>query len=143
MSTTPNEYINIYTGTVTDGGKDGDLVSQNQLQTSPVTVSLDAKKNEVKYILCAVRTQKGYKSTKTAISFVGQTRTKWRIALDAGFKDDKEAKAKGLFKNSLLITNDITDTNTLFWLEISSSDDEKPKKDVSVSIRIDSFIVTV
>ena len=58
---TPNEYINIYKDTVTKGKTDGTLVSQNDLQTDPVSVSLDATKSEVKYLKCAIRTQPGYK----------------------------------------------------------------------------------
>ena len=140
---TPNEYINIYKDNVTKGKTDGTLVSQNDLQTDPVSVSLDATKNEVKYLKCAIRTQPGYKSNKTAISFIGLTREKWQIAKDEDFKNETEAKTKGLFKNSLVITDTITSTNTIFWLKISSSSDEKPRKDMSVSIRLDTYIVTV
>lgn len=140
---TPNEYINIYKGTVTKGKTDGTLVSQNDLQTDPVSVSLDATKSEAKYLKCAIRTQPGYKSNKTAISFIGLTREKWQIAKDEDFKNETEAKTKGLFKNSLVITDTITSTNTIFWLKISSSSDEKPRKDISVSIRLDTYIVTV
>lgn len=140
---TPNEYINIYKDTVTKGKTDGTLVSQNDLQTDPVSVSLDATKSEVKYLKCAIRTQPGYKSNRTAISFIGLTREKWQIAKDEDFKNETEAKTKGLFKNSLVITDTITSTNTIFWLKISSSSDEKPRKDISVSIRLDTYIVTV
>lgn len=139
---TPNEYINIYKGTVTKGKTDGTLVSQNNFQTDPVSVSLDATTNEVKYLKCAIRTQPGYKSNKTSISFIGLTREKWQIAKDEDFKDETEAKTKGLFKNSLVITDTVTSTNTIFWLKISSSSDEKPRKDMSVSIRLDTYIVT-
>ena len=82
-------------------------------------------------------------TNKTAISFIGLTREKWQIAKDEDFKNETEAKTKGLFKNSLVITDTITSTNTIFWLKISSSSDEKPRKDISVSIRLDTYIVTV
>lgn len=140
---TPNEYINIYTGNVTKGGTDGSLVSQNDLQTDPVSVSLDATKNEVKYIKCAIRTQPGYKSNRTAISFVGLTREKWQVAKDEDFANANDAKTKGLFRNSLVITDTINSTNTIIWFKVSSSSDERPRKDMTVSIRLDTYIVTV
>jgi hypothetical protein len=143
LAVEPNEYINIYKGTVTKGMQDGELVSQNDIQTDPVMVELDATNNEVKYYKCAIRTQKGFKSTRTSIAFVGQTRDKWQIAKDENFADANEAKTKGLFKNTYVTTNEITDVNTIFWLKISSSSDERPRRDISVSIRVDSYIVTI
>lgn len=138
-----NEYINLYAGTVTKDKQDGDIVSQEDLQTSPITVSLDATKSEVKYIKCAIRTEKGYKSTKTAISFLGLTQEKWLIAKDEDFINEDDAKTKGIFQKQLVITDEITENNTIFWLQISSSVDERPRRDISVAVKVDSYIVTI
>lgn len=143
VATTPNEYINIYKGTVTKGAQDGTLVSQNDIQTDPLEVELDATNNEVKYIKCAIRTQSGYKSSRTSISFVGQTRDKWQIAKDENFKDAEDAKKNGAFKSTLVIADEVNDTNTIFWVKVSSSNDERPRRDISVSFKIDTYIVTV
>jgi len=143
VAVTPNEYINIYKGTVTKGAKDGTLVSQNDIQTDPLEVDLDATNNEVKYIKCAIRTQSGYKSNRTSISFVGQTRDKWQIAKDENFKNAEDAKKNGLFKSTLVTTDEINDKNTIFWVKVSSSNDEKPRRDISVSFKIDTYIVTI
>jgi hypothetical protein len=138
-----NEYINLYTGTVTKGKQDGDIVSQNDAQTSPITVSLDATNSEVKYVKCAIRTEKGYKSSRTSISFLGLTQEKWMVAKDEDFANSDEAKTKGIFEKQLVITDEINDTNTIFWLQVSSSVDEKPRRDISVSVKVDSYIVTI
>lgn len=138
---TPNEYINIYKGTVTKDLQDGELISQNDIQTDPLEVSLDASNNEEKYIKCAIRTESQYKSTRTAISFVGLTQEKWLIAKDEDFVSAKDAKERGMFKKSLIITDEIEDKNVLFWVKVIATDDEKPRRDISVSIKIDSYIV--
>src|SRR5574344_1493412 len=137
-----NEYINVYMGEVTKGGKDGDLVSQNNLQTSPISVSLDATQNEVKYIKCAIRTEPGYTSSRTAISFLGLTQEKWLIAKDNDVKDEKEAEEKGDFEKQLIITDTVDSTNKIIWLRVSSANDEKPQRDISVTIKIDTYIIT-
>lgn len=136
-----NEYINIYCGTVTKDGQDGDIISQNDSQQSPLILAVDASVNESKYVKCAIRTEKGYKSTRTAISFVGLTQEKWKISKDDGFANEEEAKTKGDFQKQLVLTDEVTDKNVVFWVEASSSNDEKPKKDTTVSIKVDSYIV--
>jgi len=143
MAVTANEYINIYKDNVTQGGKDGTLVSQNDLQSSPIEASLDATNNEEQYVKCAIRTQPGYKSTRTSISFVGQTQEKWQVAKDENFTDVDDAKIKGLFKRSLVLSEEVIDKNTIFWVRIMSSSDEHPRRDMSVSLKVDSYIVTV
>lgn len=137
------EFIKIYKGNVTKGGKDGTPVSQNGVQSSPIDASLDATQSEEVYVKCAIRTEDGFKSTRTSISFVGLTQEKWQIAKDENFINAEDAKNKGLFKRSLVITDEVINKNTIFWIKIMSSNDEHPRKDMSVSIKVDSYIVTV
>ena len=138
-----NKYINIYKGNVTKGEQDGDLVSQNDLQTNPIEVSLDAVKNESKYIKCAIRTMDGYVSKRTSVSFVGLTQEKWEVAKDEDYATADEAAAKGMFKKSMVLTEELTNKNVLFWLKATATVDEKPAKDMTVSVKVDSNIVVL
>jgi hypothetical protein len=65
------------------------------------------------------------------------------VAKDEDFANSDEAKTKGIFEKQLVITDEINDTNTIFWLQVSSSVDEKPRRDISVSVKVDSYIVTI
>lgn len=138
-----NKYINIYKCDVTKGGQDGELVSQNDLQTNPIEVSLDAVKNESKYIKCAIRTMDGYVSKRTAVSFIGLTQEKWEVAKDEDYASADEAAANALFKKSMILTEELTNKNVLFWLKATATVDEKPAKDMTVSIKVDSNIVVL
>lgn len=136
-----NEYINIYADNPTKNAQDGMRISVENSHTSPLSVSLEASSSETKYIKCAIRTEKGYKSTATSLSCVGLTRDKWKLALDNDY-DEENIKTLGEFKDSIVINDIVTDKNTIFWAKVSSSVDEKPKKDITVSILVDSYIET-
>lgn len=137
-----NEYINLYWNGVTKGEQDGTIISQDGELISPLTVSLDANINEEKYFLCAVRTEDGYKSSRTSISFNGDSKNKWKVADDNNYIDEEDAKLNATFDNELVIEDMIDNTNHLFWIKAASSDDEKPRKDVSVTIHVNSYVVT-
>jgi len=136
-----NEYINVYADNPTKNEQDGMRISIENSHTSPLSVSLEASNSETKYIKCAIRTEKGYKSTATSLSCVGLTRDKWKLALDNDY-DEQNIKTLGEFKDSIVINDIVTDKNTIFWAKVSSSIDEKPKKDITVSILVDSYIET-
>lgn len=55
-------YYHLYTNNPTAGAQDGTIVSENRLMTSPVSVVLDALKNESKAIKCAIRCENGYET---------------------------------------------------------------------------------
>ena len=59
-------YYHIYTNNPSAGLQDGTVVSENGLMTAPISVTLDATKNESKVIKCAIRCEKGYESSGTS-----------------------------------------------------------------------------
>lgn len=53
-------YYHIYTDSPTSGLQDGTVVSENGLMTAPISVTLDATRNESKVIKCAIRCEQCY-----------------------------------------------------------------------------------
>ena len=137
------EYINIYMGDVHNGEQDGILVSQNDEQTSPLNIALDATINESKIVKVAIRTENGFKATHVAIGFFGERSDKWLVAKDDDYIDEVEAEEKAVFAPTLLLTEEVTDVNTVFWVKALSSVDEPPRRDTSVSIKIDSYVTAI
>lgn len=86
-------YYHLYVNNPTVGQTDGTIVSENGLMTSPISVTLDATKNEKKVIKCAIRCEEGYESTGTITikpyyydgsnyTDVGGNIDKWQVAAD-------------------------------------------------------------
>lgn len=86
-------YYHIYVNNPTVGQTDGTIVSENGLMTSPISVTLDATKNEKKVIKCAIRCEEGYESTGNIVikpyyydgtnyAEVGGNIDKWQVAAD-------------------------------------------------------------
>lgn len=129
-----NSYINIYTDSPTAGGTDGTAISTDGASTNPLTVELDATTNESKIVTCAVRCEAGYKTkTDTTISFSGETKNKWGIC----------ATQDGTYADSLTITDTIEQKNILFYVKASSSIDEDPANDTSVTIKLATKIAAI
>lgn len=129
-----NSYINIYTDSPTAGGTDGTAISTDGASTNPLTVELDATTNESKIVTCAVRCESGYKTkTDTTISFSGETKSKWGIC----------TTADGTFADTLTITDTIEQKNILFYVKASSSIDEDPANDTSVTIKLATKIAAI
>ena len=59
-------YYHIYTNNPSAGLQDGTVVSENGLMTAPISVTLDATRNESKVIKCAIRCEEGYESSGTS-----------------------------------------------------------------------------
>ena len=83
-------YISIYTGNPTKDMNDGTVVSENGSFTSPLTVTLNATKEEVKYIKCAVRCMSGYATVgDTVLSFEGASNDRWQLAIDNDYDEEQ------------------------------------------------------
>ena len=135
-----NQYINVYTGSVSVGAKDGTIVSTNSDQTSPIAVILDATQSETKYIKCAIRTEAGYKTVgNTVITLNGTNAAKWGIAIDKNYTDSSASGAT--YGNSITISTELANTNTIFWLKAMSSSDEKPAHDQSVMLNTTAVVI--
>lgn len=124
------EFINLYCDNPTENEKTGTLISSGTGE-SPLAVVLDATQNESKVIKCGIRTMEGYKTSgETKISFEGDSKAKWSIC----------ATENGEFADSLTIADSIGDVNKIFYVKASSSNDEKPNNDKSVSIKVTTKI---
>lgn len=125
------KYIALYTDNPTAGGTDGTVISENGAQTSPLSVTLDASKNETKTVKCAIRCATGYETTgTTVIGFSGDTKDKWLVS---------EYEATD-FEEVLTIKSAITAVNKVFYVKVSSSIEEEPTNDKSVSITVSASI---
>lgn len=135
-------YISIYNGNPTAGLKDGTVISENGSFTSPLTVTLNATKEEVKYIKCAVRTIAGFSTVgDTTLSFEGTNKDRWQLAADAGYDDESIKSAS--FTASLVISDEIENKNKIFWVRASSVKTETPANDQGVSLKLDATIKAV
>ena len=135
-----NQYINVYTGSVSVGAKDGTIVSTNGDQTSPIAVILDATQSETKYIKCAIRTEAGYKTVgNTVITLNGTNAAKWGIAIDKNYTVSTASGAT--YGNSITISTELANTNIIFWLKAMSSSDEKPAHDQTVMLNTTTMVI--
>lgn len=135
-------YISIYTGNPTKDMNDGTVVSENGSFTSPLTVTLNATKEEVKYIKCAVRCMSGYATVgDTVLTFEGTNKDRWQMALDNDYDDETIKSAS--FTNSLVISDEIENKNKIFWVRASSVKTETPNNDTGVSLKLDATIRAV
>lgn len=135
-------YISIYTGNPTKDMNDGTVVSENGSFTSPLTVTLNATKEEVKYIKCAVRCMSGYATVgDTVLTFEGANKERWQMALDNDYDDETVKSAS--FTSSLVISDEIENKNKIFWVRASSVKTETPSNDQGVSLKLDATIKAV
>lgn len=135
-------YISIYTGNPSKDGKDGTLISENGSFTSPLTVTLNATKEESKYIKCAVRTASGFATVgDTVLSFEGFSNDRWQLAIDNDY--DEESLETVSFSPSLIIHEEIDNHNKLFWVKVSSEKTESPRNDTDTALRLDTTIKAV
>ena len=134
--------LHIYYGNPTTGSTDGTEASSGT-ELSPVSVTLDASKEEEKAVKCAVRCDQGYYiEGNTTIKFVGDHAAKWKIAADDSYADEESALKNATWKDSLSIEG-VTDKNTIFWAKATSSKEEKPQNDTSVDIQAEGLVVAV
>lgn len=147
------DYLKIYTGSVTSGAKDGVEVSSEHTMTSPLTAVLDSSKAESKCIKCAIRCETGFQTNgTTTLSFMhwngsayeatGGAIDKFRIAKDNGYTD-ANVDSSATWSSSINISDVIGDTNVLFWIKISSTQDEAPVKDNTIALTAKGIIVAV
>ena len=134
--------IHLYKGTVTAGGTDGTLVSEEGAQTSPIEIGpLNATNNEVSTDQkLAIRCDTGFvTSGDTTITPTGTTAAKWALAPD----DAGSAGTYGSYGAVLTVSSAIDATNTIFWAKAKATSDESPVNDVSVSLRVSAIIAAV
>ena len=120
-------YINLYNDNPTAGLTDGTVVSTAGAQTNPVAFTLDASQSESATAKLALRCESGYHTQgNTVISFTGTSAGYWTVC-------DTE---NGTYASSLVISNSIDATNTIFYVKASSASSETPNLDTAVSIQV-------
>lgn len=141
-----NEYINFYTNNPTKGGTNGTLVSIHPSEASPITMVLDASKNESKASKVALRCQEGYYALPEAVvSFTGDTAStqKWQIALDDNYSDADDALANANWVYRITIPDKIETTNYIFWVKATSAISELPGHDIGANIWVHAVVAPV
>jgi hypothetical protein len=127
--------IHLYKGTVTAGGTDGTLVSEDT-ELSPITVGpLNATINEESAAQkLAVRCDPGYLTRSgfnTTITPTGTFAAKWALAPDSS----GSAGTFGAYGAVLTISSVINATNTLFWVKAKAESTETvPVNDTTVNL---------
>ena len=126
-----NAYINLYKDNPTADGTDGTVIATDSSATSPLEFTLDATKNEEKTTAIAIRCESGYKTVADSIlSFDGTNKAKWSIC----------QTETGIFADTLTITDTVEQKNILFYVKATSSSDEDPSNDTSVTLKLSTKI---
>ena len=131
--------LHIYTNNPTAGGVDGTEVSSGT-GLSPITVSLDASKEETQAVKCALRCDTGFKiDGEVAVSLIGTNAAKWKLAPDGDFGSPADADMNGAWGDSITLEH-VGSLNAAFWVKAMSSKDEKPSNDTSVSLQAEGLV---
>lgn len=123
----------IYMNNPTVNLQDGTKISSDGSGTLPLTVTLNATKNEEQIVKCAIRCDDGYTATDMNISFVGDSADKWRAAEDNDYGSVEVASQMCDWQSEITLAS-VGSLNKIFWVKASSSSDEKPSNDKSVTI---------
>ena len=128
--------LHIYYGNISKEGTDGTEASAGT-GLSPISVTLDAAKEESKVIMCAVRCDEGYHiEGNTTLKLVGANAAKWKLAPDGDFGSPD---ANGAWEESITLEH-VGSLNAAFWVKAMSSKDEKPSNDTSVSLQAEGLV---
>lgn len=134
--------LRIYTNNPTAGKMDGTEASSGTGLT-PISVTLDASKEESAAVKCAVRCDEGYKiDGDVTVSLKGTSSAKWKLAADDDFTDSQSALDNAIWRDKISLA-DVAEGNVIFWAKAMSSEDEPPQKDTSVSIEAVGKVVVV
>ena len=144
-------YLKIYSGTVTNGQKDGVEISSEHTMTNPISAVLDSSKAESKCVKCAIRCDSGFETNgTTTLSFTywngseyitsGGAIDKFQIATDNSYTEEN-VKDNATWNSSIEITDKIEDKNIVFWIKINSEQNEAPAKDDTVALTIKGTVI--
>lgn len=117
----------------TAGGTDGTEISNNT-NVLPLTMTLDASKEESKVAKCAIRCDSGYSiSGGASIYGSGDNSAKWQFALDNDYADSDTALTFATWGDSI-VADSVGAANVIFWAKATSSSLESPQNDRTVKI---------
>lgn len=127
-----NPYLNLYNNNPTAGGTDGTAVSTGDYSNS-ISFSLDASVSETKVQTLAIRTESGYMAASgTTISETSDTSDFWKLSLD-----------NVNWSDTIVFSDTITATNTLFYIKATSATSEDPSRDRGTKFRVVADIEAV
>lgn len=134
MAAQKNDYINLYFDNPTNGRTDGTLLSLGDDVSSPLSIIVNASKNERKVVKVALRCETGYKTDgDTTIWFQGVNADKWSVC----------ATEEGSYGSALIIDNIIEDTNYIFYISGMATKGELPDLDLTTKIKVSTTIKKV
>ena len=126
-----NAYINLYKDNPTSGGTDGTLVSLGDDLSSLISSTVNATEDETKKIKIALRCENGYRTTGPVTVWVdGDNADKWKIG------PSEEETDYELYE----ITDEINNTNTVLYLQVTAQNGEVPALDKSTKIKVRATI---
>ena len=124
-----NTLIKLYQN-ATAGAQDGDEVSISKTFTAPIQIRLDAAQNETKTVPIGIRTATGYQTVNdVVISIIDDADNHFSLC----------TTQNGTFATSITLNN-ITNTNTIFYVKAASSDSDYPTVNRDVSVKVYSAI---
>lgn len=133
--------IHFYMNNPTAGDTDGTEISNNT-NVLPLTLTLDASKEESKAAKCAIRCDSGYSiSGGASIYSSGDNSAKWQFALDNNFADSDTALTFATWQDSIVAEN-VGSANVIFWARASSTSLESPQNDRTVKINGSGLVVS-
>ena len=132
--------LHFYMNNPTAGDTDGTEISNNT-NVLPLTLTLDASKEETQVAKCAVRCDSGYSiSGGASIYGSGDNSAKWQFALDNNFLDTETALTFATWQDSI-VAGSVGSANVIFWAKATSSSLESPQNDRTVKINGKGLVV--
>ena len=134
-------HIRLYKNNPTAGALDGTEVSSGD-GSLPLTFALNAGEGESAAQKAAVRCDAGYSiEGGCEIYLTGSTVAKWALATDdESFSDASLALTFGNWSERLTLEG-VATGNAVFWVKASSSSDEQPQNDTSVTLNAEGIVV--
>lgn len=120
--------LNLYKGTVTAGGTDGELVSRGSDYSNPVHFALDAGDFDEQIIPLALRTDTGYIATDVTISDTGDTKDRYQLSTDGV-----------AFADSITLGS-VSSVNTIIFAKARTTGNEFSRTDRSAKFVADYFL---
>jgi len=129
-------FVHLYQNNPTVGLTDGVIVSENDSETSPIIIGVNATNSEISQgKKIGIRSESTYQTSAevpTIISLVGASSSNWALSLDNVVWQP--------YGSPISIATQITPVNTIFYCRGRANLIELPENDRSVNISILSQI---
>lgn len=133
-------HIHLYKNNPTAGDVDGTELSQGD-GTQPLKFTLTTKEQSSGVQKVAVRCESGYSIDGACdIYFTGANASLWAVAPDNVYTQDSMALNLGDWQERITL-GDVSTVNKIFWVRASSSTQDKPQNDTSVTLCAEGLVV--